>query len=91
YRGISIWSSGLGPTLLINIVFSLTIADISIGGHIGGFVGGLICGVLYMELVDRRRMQKPFLLGCMLVAAACVVAAIAVAGSTGLAPNGLTI
>jgi membrane associated rhomboid family serine protease len=91
YRGISIWSSGLGPTLLINIVFSLTIADISIGGHIGGFVGGLICGVLYMELVDRRRMQKPFLLGCLLVAAVSVVAAIAIAGGAGIAPNGLTI
>jgi membrane associated rhomboid family serine protease len=91
YRGISIWSSGLGPTLLINIVFSLSISGISIGGHIGGFVGGLICGVLYMELVDRRRMQKSFLLGCVLVAAVSVVAAIAIAGSTGLAPNGLTI
>jgi membrane associated rhomboid family serine protease len=91
YRGISIWSSGLGPTLLINIVFSLTISDISIGAHLGGFVGGLICGVLYMELVDRRRMRTAFLLGCLLVAAASVVAAIAVAGSAGLAPNGLTI
>jgi len=91
YRGISIWSSGLGPTLLINIVFSLTIADISIGAHVGGFIGGLICGVLYMELVDRRRMQKPFLLGCLLVAAVSVVAAIAVAGGAGIAPNGLTI
>ena len=91
YRGISIWSSGLGPTLLINIVFSLTISDISIGGHVGGFVGGVICGVLYMELVDRRRRQTAFLLGCLVVAAASVVAAIAVAGSTGIAPNGITI
>jgi membrane associated rhomboid family serine protease len=91
YRGISIWSSGLGPTLVINIVFSLTIAGISIGGHIGGFVGGLICGVLYMELVDRRRLQAPFLLGCLAVAAVSVVAAILIAGSPGLAPNGLTI
>jgi membrane associated rhomboid family serine protease len=91
YRGISIWTSGLGPTLLINIVFSLTISDISIGGHVGGFVGGVICGVLYMELVDRRRLQTPFLLGCLLVAAVSVVAAIAVAGGTGIAPHGLTI
>jgi membrane associated rhomboid family serine protease len=91
YRGISIWTSGLGPTLLINSVFSLTIADISIGGHLGGFIGGLICGVLYMELVDRRRMQKPFLLGCLLVAAVSVVAAIAIAGGSGIAPHGLTI
>jgi membrane associated rhomboid family serine protease len=91
YRGISIWSSGLGPTLLINIVFSLTVADISIGGHLGGFVGGLICGVLYMELVERRRMQRVFLFGCLVVAAAAVVAGIAVAGMTGLTPNGISI
>ena len=91
YRGISIWSSGLGPTLLINVVFSLSVAGISIGGHLGGFVGGLICGLLYMELVDRRRLQAPFLLGCLAVAAISVVGAIAVAGSAGLAPGGLTI
>jgi membrane associated rhomboid family serine protease len=91
YRGISIWQSGLGPTLLINVVFSLTVAGISIGGHLGGFVGGLICGVMYMELVDRRRRQPAFLIGCAIVAAASVVAAIAVAGSTGISPSGLTI
>jgi membrane associated rhomboid family serine protease len=91
YRGISIWQSGLGPTLLINVVFSLTVAGISIGGHLGGFVGGVICGVLYMELVDRRRLQPLFLIACVIVAAASVVAAIAVAGSTGISPNGLTI
>ena len=44
-----------------------------------------------MELVDRRRMRTAFLLGCLLVAAVSVVAAIAVAGGTGIAPNGLTI
>ena len=91
YRGISIWQSGLGPTLLINVVFSLTITGISIGGHLGGLCGGLICGVLYMELVDRRRLESAFLIGCVIVAAVSVVAAIAVAGSAGLAPNGLTI
>jgi membrane associated rhomboid family serine protease len=91
YRRISIWQSGLGPTLLINIVFSLTVTDISIGGHLGGFAGGLACGILYMELVDRRHNQAAFLIGCLVVAAASVFAAIAVAGSTGLTPNGLTI
>ena len=91
YRGISIWQSGLGPTLLINVVFSLTVSDISIGGHLGGFVGGLICGVLYMELVERRRLRTAFLLGCLVVAAASVVAGIAVAGGTGISPHGLTI
>ncbi len=91
YRRISIWQSGLGATLLINIVFSLSIAGISIGGHLGGVVGGAICGWLYMELVDRRRMPLPFVLGCVAVAAVGVVAAIAVSGGAGLSPNGVHI
>jgi membrane associated rhomboid family serine protease len=91
YRGISIWQSGLGATLLINIVFSLSIAGISIGGHLGGLAGGLICGWLYMELVDRRRMQPAFLAGCLLVAVVSVAAALAVAGGHGLTPNGLQL
>jgi membrane associated rhomboid family serine protease len=91
YRGISIWQSGLGPTLLINVVFSLTLSDISIGGHVGGFIGGLVCGVLYMELVERRRLAPAFLIGCAVIAAVSVFAAIAVAGGTGISPNGLTI
>ncbi len=88
YRRISIWQSGLGLTLLINIVFSLSVANISIGGHIGGFVGGLITGWLIVEFDERRRMRAVALAGCVLVAALSVVGAIAVAGSTGLTPNG---
>ena len=91
YRGISIWQSGLGATLLINIVFSLSIAGISIGGHLGGVVGGAICGWLYMELVERRHLEPAFYLGCALVAAVSVFAAIAVAGGAGLTPNGINL
>ncbi len=91
YRRISIWQSGLGATLLINIVFSLTVSGISIGAHLGGVVGGAICGWLYMELVDRRRMQPAFLIGCVVVAVISIAAALAVAGSAGLTPNGITL
>ena len=56
YRGISIWQSGLGVELLINIVFSLSVSGISIGGHLGGLVGGAIAGWLFVELGERRRM-----------------------------------
>jgi membrane associated rhomboid family serine protease len=91
YRRISIWQNGLALTLIINIVFSLTIADVSIGAHIGGFVGGAICGWLIMELGERRNLAAIALAGCGVVAAVGVVAAIAVAGSHGLAPNGITI
>ncbi len=89
YRGISIWQSGIGVTLIINIVFSLSVSGISIGGHIGGFAGGLLCGGLYMETVERRGRRAPFLIGCALVAAVSIVAALAVAGDRGLTPNGI--
>jgi len=91
YRGISIWQSGLGLTLLINIVFSLSVSGISIGGHLGGVVGGAICGWLIVQVGERRRMQGAALAGCAVVGLVSVIAAIAVAGGAGLAPNGLTI
>ena len=91
YRGISIWQSGLGFTLVINIVFSLSVSGISIGGHLGGVVGGAICGWLIVQLGERRRMSAAAIAGCVMVAVISVIAAIAVAGSAGLAPNGLTI
>ena len=89
YRRISIWQSGLGLTLAINVVFSLSVNGISIGGHLGGFLGGAIAGWLIVELDERRRMHAAALAGCALVAALSVVGAIAVAGSHGLTPNGI--
>lgn len=88
-RHIPIWQSGLGPTLLINVIFSLTVAGISIGGHVGGFVGGLITGYLILELDERRRMRGAALLSCLLVAAISVAGALAVAGGPGLTPHGV--
>ena len=88
-RGIPIWQSGLGITLLINIVFSLSVRGISIGGHLGGVVGGLIAGVLIVEIAERRDNQPLALLGCLLVAVVSFAGAIAVAGGHGLTPHGV--
>lgn len=90
-RGIPFWQSGLGVVLVLNLVFSLSVRGISIGGHLGGLLGGLITGLLIVELGERRRMTSLALLGCVAVAAASVLGALAVAGSQGLTPNGLTI
>jgi hypothetical protein len=76
---------------VINIVFSLSVPGISIGGHIGGLIGGAICGLLIVQLGERRRMPAAAIAGCMVVAVISVIAAIAVAGGQGLTPNGLTI
>jgi membrane associated rhomboid family serine protease len=88
-RGIDIWQSGLCATLLINLALSVSIRGISIGGHLGGLIGGLIAGWIVVELGEKRRSEAGALLGCAAVAVAGVVGAIAVAGSNGIAPNGI--
>jgi membrane associated rhomboid family serine protease len=88
-RGISIWQSGLGMTLLINLVFSLSIQGISIGGHLGGLVAGLIMGWVIIEFGERRRLSEVVLACGVILAVATVIGSIAVAGATGLTPNGL--
>lgn len=43
-RGVNIFSTGIGMTLALNLVFTFTIRGISIGGHLGGAIAGGICG-----------------------------------------------
>jgi membrane associated rhomboid family serine protease len=90
-RGISIWQSGLGATLILNIVISLSIPDISIGAHAGGLVGGLALGWLYVEFGERRRRLPIFYAGCVAIAAVAIAGAYAVALGHGLTPNGIKI
>jgi membrane associated rhomboid family serine protease len=88
-RGIPIWQSGLGLTLVINLVFTLSLSNISIGGHLGGLLAGIISGLAIVHLGEKRRMTWAGVAVCLLIAAASVAGAIAVAGHHGLAPNGL--
>jgi membrane associated rhomboid family serine protease len=91
HRGIPIWQSGLGMILVINLIFSVTFSGISIGGHLGGLIAGLICGEIVVQASERRRRPGWAYAGFAVVAVASVAGAIAVAGSTGLTPSGLTI
>jgi membrane associated rhomboid family serine protease len=54
--GLSIWAGGLGPVLAINLVLTLAVPQISIGGHLGGLVAGAAVGAIYVALV---RAGKP--------------------------------
>src|SRR5436309_1034144 len=83
-RGISIWQSGLGFWLVLNLVFSVSFKGISLGGHLGGLIGGLITGWMVVELAERRRQPTAALVGCALIGITGVVGAIAVAGSHGI-------
>jgi membrane associated rhomboid family serine protease len=48
-RGVSITRTPIFATLVINLVFTLAIPGISVGGHIGGLTGGLIVGWVYSQ------------------------------------------
>jgi membrane associated rhomboid family serine protease len=92
-RGISIWQSGLGATLVLNIVISLSIPNISIGAHAGGLAGGLLLGWLYVEFGERgkRGRRALFYGGCLALAVAAIAGAYAVALGHGLTPHGIRL
>jgi membrane associated rhomboid family serine protease len=47
-RGVNVFSTGIGTTLLLNLVLTFSISGISIGGHVGGAIGGAICGFVML-------------------------------------------
>ena len=47
-QGVSVFSTGLGTTLLLNFFITFAIPGISIGGHLGGAAAGAICGFVMM-------------------------------------------
>ena len=52
--GGSIWRSPLAPLLMINIVFTLLIPRVSIGGHFGGLVAGAVMGAVMLAFERRN-------------------------------------
>jgi membrane associated rhomboid family serine protease len=90
-RHIPLWQSGLLPVLLFNLLFTLTVPGVSIGGHLGGVASGFITGWLVTEHGEKR--NRPFVVyaGCLAIAVISVAGAIAVAGAGGLLPNGSKI
>ena len=75
-RGMGVFESGLGIWIVLNLVITFSVPNISIGGHIGGFVGGGLAALALFDLSDRVRLPPA------VPAAVCgALAAAAVAGS----------
>ncbi|MEA2250507.1 MAG: hypothetical protein QOI62_1773 [Solirubrobacteraceae bacterium] len=77
-RGINPFQTSIGTLIILNLVLSFAISNISVGGHIGGLIGGALVGVAF-DLADRRRARALGYAACVVLSAAAVVGAIAVA------------
>ena len=78
--GGSIWRSPLAPLLMINLVFTLLIPRVSIGGHFGGLAAGAAMGALMLAFERRRApawatVALGGMLSALLVAGSVVAAA----------------
>lgn len=77
-RGVNPFKTDIGLLILVNLVFSFVISNVSVGGHIGGLIGGVLVGLVY-DFADRRRGRLIAYAGCLVLAAAGVAGAVAVA------------
>lgn len=57
-RGINPFQTGIGATLVLNLVLTLSIPGISIGGHLGGVIVGAAVGYAMLEPRWQRDMRR---------------------------------
>jgi membrane associated rhomboid family serine protease len=80
-RGLSVMESGIGMLIVLNLVLSFTIANISVGAHIGGLIGGVLAGLAFRFSVGRYALALG-LLACAALSAAAVLGGLAAAQVT---------
>ncbi len=88
-RGLNDIASQIGFYVVINLIFTFSVPNISVGGHIGGMVAG---GVLTLLLAQARRSRgagaRPVEIGIILGSGAALAVACVVAGNAAV-PLGL--
>jgi membrane associated rhomboid family serine protease len=80
-RGVSIWATGIGGLLLINLVITFLVPGISIGGHVGGLAVGFLTGYLIAEAPAGSPRAGWVVAGGLALAAVLLGAGILVAGA----------
>lgn len=81
-RGISIWQTGIGGILVINLLVTFAVPGISIGGHLGGLVGGGVAGYALMQTDAKGRPTKAGIPLALAVGVAAFAIALAAAGQS---------
>lgn len=86
-RGINVFRTGIGTTLLLNLVLTFTIPNISVGGHLGGALAGAICGYVMLAPRQRNAPRWPMYAAPLLVSAVALVLAVLVTNAATLPPT----
>jgi membrane associated rhomboid family serine protease len=82
-RGHRLTETGIGALIVINLIFSFLVPDISIGAHLGGLIGGVLAGLALRAADDRRMPSSVGVIACVAIAAGSIVGSLAVAGASG--------
>jgi membrane associated rhomboid family serine protease len=82
-RGIEAVRNQLVMLIVLNLIITVSIPGISIGGHIGGLIGGGLATVAFRQ-GDRMRSPAIGYAACLALAVIAVVASIVVANHTSL-------
>ena len=80
-RGVNIFSTGIGTTLILNLFITFSVKGISIGGHLGGLVAGAICGFLMLAPAWKRVPKWTIYAVPLAVALVCVVGSVIYVGT----------
>lgn len=56
-RGLDELASQIGFFVVLNLVFTFSISNISVGAHIGGLIGGIVASLL-MIAIERQRVPN---------------------------------
>ncbi len=79
-RGIDPFATGVGTTIVLNLIITFTLRDfISVGGHVGGLIGGAVCGWIVTDLGPKQLRDERAILGTLVaLGVACTVGALVV-------------
>ena len=81
-RRLSIMESGIGGLILINLVLSFTLANISVGAHVGGLIGGALAAAA-LRYAGERKLPALGYAACLALCAIAVAGALIVSQATG--------
>ncbi len=76
-RRMSVMESGIGGLIVLNLILSFSIANISVGAHIGGLIGGALAA-LAIRAADERKVPALGFAACALLSAAAILGSLAV-------------